>query len=231
MKPSARTESIMTIGLSEPLQAPTASPTAGPPRDGAPAAPLPIYRLNVEQYHKMIEVGVFTSDDRVELLEGLLVSTTPKNQPHSIAAGSIGDALIRIIPAGWYVAREEPLRARDDSEPEPDVMVVRGSRNDYPVSPPRGTDLALFVEVADSSLARDKTEKKRIYAEAGIPNYWLVNLLERRIELYTDPTGPGNWPDYRRRADHAPGTDLPITIEGHVVGSLAVTDVLPKEGT
>ena len=155
---------------------------------------VPVYGLNVAQYRRMIDVGILTDDDRIELLEGWLVPKMTKKQPHSISSGSVNDVLVRIVPVGWYVAREEPFTASDISAPEPDVMVVRGARNDYPEDARGARDVALVVEVADATLPKDRVMKKRIYARAAVPIYWLVNLPARRIEVYTDPTGPADRP-------------------------------------
>jgi Uma2 family endonuclease len=215
----------MATGIEEPAQK---------TRKPGPAAPVTaestreFYRLSVAQYHAMARAGILNCDDRVELLFGWLVTKMTKRQSHNISAGHVSDALIRVIPAGWYVAREEPLWASDDSEPEPDVMIVRGDRDDYPEDPPRGEHIALVVEVADSSLSRDKLDKKRVYAAAKIPVYWLVNLVERRIEVYTDPTGPGEWPDYRIRSDFGPETGVPVVLDGREIGRLNVGGLLPK---
>ncbi len=207
------------------VQPPTRSATL-------PATPptLPIYRLSVDQYHRMARAGILGEDDRVELLGGYLVPKMTKHQPHHIASGSVNDLLFRLVPPGWYVARGEPLTAADDSEPEPDLMIVRGQRDDYPENPPHGPDVALVVEVADASLARDKAEQKSIYAASGIPFYWLMNLLARRIEVYSDPTGPADWPDYRMRTDHGPDDSVALVLDGREITRLDVRDVLPRQG-
>jgi Uma2 family endonuclease len=215
----------MTVALADP--APTALAAELPARPVLLWDP-PLSRLSVAQYHQMIEQNPLTPKDRVELLLGLLVHEMPEKQPYNTTSGKFGDGLIRLLPPGWYVAREEAVWAANDSEPEPDVTVVRGSRNDYPDTPPQGRDVARVV--ADSSLACDKSEKKRIYAAAGIPYYWLANLPERRIEVYSDSIGPEQWPDYRRRTDHAPGDVVPVVLDGVEVGWLAVRELLPIEG-
>ena len=87
-----------------------------------------------------------------------------------------------------------------------------------------------MVEVADVSLRRDRSIKKQVYARAGIPVYWIVNLPERRIEVYADPTGPGENPDYRRHEDYAAGAEVPVLIEGRQVGRVPVAALLPANG-
>ena len=182
--------------------------------------------LSVEQYHEMARAGILTRDDRVELLEGWLVAKMTKHPPHVIATGLINDALRGCVPDGWYVSQEGPVTTQD-SEPEPDLSVVRGTRRDYPDRHPGPQDVALVVEVADSSLPRDRTLKKGLYARARFPVYWLVNLPETRIEVYTDPTGLAPQADYRQRQDYGPSDAVPLVIDGREVGHLAVRDLLP----
>jgi Uma2 family endonuclease len=186
----------------------------------------PIYRLSVEQYHRMIESGIIDEDDPVELLEGWLVQKMGKNPPHSFSTRQLRRALERVTPAGWYVDSQEPVTG-DNSEPEPDARVVRGDPRDYLQRHPGPAETPLVAEVADSSLGRDRGVKKRIYARAGILVYWIVNLVDKQIEVYTDPTGPAEKPEYRQRQDYQPGDEVPVVIDGREVGRLAVSEVLP----
>jgi Uma2 family endonuclease len=186
----------------------------------------PIWRLTVEQYHNMIHTGILTEDDPVELLEGWLISKMPKNPPHRATTRLIRKALEQIVPAGWYVDSQEPITLAD-SEPELDVMVVRGQTRDYLDRHPGVSDLALVVEVADMTLRRDRTAKKRLYARAGIPVYWVVNLPDKRVEVYSDPSGPADRPDYRQQQNYGSGDTIPLLIEGVEIGRLAVSELLP----
>lgn len=185
-----------------------------------------IWRLSVEQYHEMIRAGILTDDDPVELLEGWLVVKMPKNPPHRLATQLTRAALERLLPAGWFVDAQEPITT-ETSEPEPDVMLVRGDPRQYGDRHPGAQDLALVVEVAETSLTRDRGMKKRLYARTKIPVYWIVNLVDGWIEVYTDPTGPAAEPDYRQHRDYGPADELPVVIEGKEVGRLAVRDLLP----
>src|SRR5207253_2718120 len=108
------------------------------------------------------------------------------------------DALAPLLPAGWHIISQEPITTAD-SEPEPDIGAIRGKRRDYVESHPRPKDVGMIVEVADATLARDRGVKKTIYARAGIPIYWIVNLIDRCVEIYSDPTGPAKKPDYRHK--------------------------------
>ncbi len=149
----------------------------------------PLFRLSVDQYHEMTRHGILTEDDEVELLDGLLVAKMTKNTAHHVAKLLVQSALAKVIPEGWYVDSQDAITLAT-SEPEPDAMVVRGQPRDYLAHHPLPGDLALVVEVADSSLHHDRGFKKAIYAASAIPVYWIINLVDRRVEVYTDPTSP-----------------------------------------
>jgi Uma2 family endonuclease len=186
----------------------------------------PIFRLSVEQYHDMIRAGILTEDDPVELLEGWLVTKMAKNPPHCLATELTREALGRLVPPGWFVNGQNPITT-DTSEPEPDVAVVRGDRRQYQDRHPSPQDLALVTEVADTSLQRDRGSKKRIYARAGVPVYWIVNLTENQVEVYTAPSGPAERPDYGQRHNYGPSDEVPVVIDGREVGRIPVHDLLP----
>ena len=184
-----------------------------------------IWRLTVRQYHEMVRRGILTDDDPVELLQGLLVTKMPKNPPHRMATKLLRDALSAVLPGSWYVDSQEPITT-EDSEPEPDVVVVRGSTRDYADRHPGPADVALVAEIADATLERDRSAKKQVYAKAGIATYWIVNLVDRRLEVYTEPTGAAP-PDYRVKRDYGPGDEVPIVIGEQVHGLIRVAGLLP----
>lgn len=188
--------------------------------------PEPIERLTVNQYHEMVRNGILTEDNRVELLEGWLVRKMTKRPPHTIATDQVRDFLARLFAVDAAVRAQEPITT-EDSEPEPDVGVARGKKRDYLARHPLASEVLIIVEVADASLSRDRTLKKVIYARARIPVYWIVNLIDRQIEVYTDPTGPAEEPTYRQRQDYLPGDSVPVIVDGQEVGWLAVSDLLP----
>jgi hypothetical protein len=185
-----------------------------------------IWRLSVEQYHEMIRTGILTSDDPVELLEGWLIYKMPKNPRHSVTTRLARRALEAIMPAGWYVDTQEPITL-DDSEPESDVMLVRGEAGHYLDHHPGPDELALVVEVAETTLERDRGLKKRLYARVGIVFYWIINLRERTVEVYTDPSGSVDEPDYRQRLDYGLKDSAPVVIEGREVGRVVVHELFP----
>jgi Uma2 family endonuclease len=179
--------------------------------------------MSVEQYEAMARAGILTERDRVELVHGLLVNKMTKNPPHSVAARAVADALGRLIPEGYFVTREDPVRVSGDSEPEPDAAVVRGASRDFSTRHPAAADVPLVVEVADWSLAFDRSEKLAVYAEGGIPQYWIVNLIDGRLEVHSDPEGR----TYRSLRSLGSGEILPLAIDGRDLGAIDVSDLLP----
>ncbi len=186
----------------------------------------PIKRFSVDQYHAIINAGVFDDDDSIELLEGWLVEKMPKKPPHSVATGLVSDAMGPLLPSGWHLICQEPITTAD-SEPEPDIAAVRGKRRDYNDTHPQPKDVGLIVEVADATLARDRGVKKTIYARAGIPIYWIVNLMDRCVEVYTEPTGPGKKPDYRHKQVFGQKESVPFVLDAKETGRLKVKLFLP----
>jgi Uma2 family endonuclease len=186
----------------------------------------PIWQLSVGQYRQMVRNGILTDDDPVELLEGLLIPKMPKNPPHRLANELARDALARLVPAGWHINMQEPITTAD-SEPEPDLAIVRGERRQYGDRHPGAAEIAVVIEVADATLLRDRKLKKRLYARAGIPVYWIINLPENQIEIYTLPSSGAEEPDYQWRQDYSSIDEAPLVIDGQEVGRLAALEVLP----
>ena len=187
-----------------------------------PFSAAELYRMNVREYERLVSIGAL-DDPRIELIDGYLVRKMGKNPPHvwSVDAAEIG--LHSLLPAGWIVRRESPVRIPEFDEPEPDVAVVRGTREDYKTRHPAPSDIGLLVEVAESSLDRDRGEKRHAYARSGIPIYWIVNLIDERVEVYSDPAIAG----YQTRQDYLRGSEVPIILDGIVHGHLRVDDLLP----
>jgi hypothetical protein len=187
---------------------------------------VPVRRLTVEEYHGMIAAGILKADERIELLEGLLVPKMTRHPPHDLTLGLLEDMLIPCLPAGWFHRGQSAITTAD-SEPEPDGAVCRGRRRDFDTRHPRAEDTGLAIEVADSSLEQDRTIKLRIYARSRIPIYWIVNIPERQIEVYSQPTGPTADPTYLHRQDYRPGDSVPLVLDGREVARIAVADLLP----
>lgn len=136
------------------------------------------------EYERLVDLGAFRPGERLELVGGALVVREPQGGPHATAVGLAEDALRAAFGAGWTVRAQSPIALDEDSEPEPDIAVVPGTRRDYRrAHPPHPV---LIVEVADSSLEFDRGEKASLYARARITDYWIVNLVEHVLEVYRD---------------------------------------------
>jgi Uma2 family endonuclease len=184
------------------------------------------WRISVDRYHEMIQKGLLTTNDRLELLEGFLIEKMTVNPPHAFATATISEVFARLLTDGRFVNSQQPITMQD-SEPEPDVFIVRGKRRDFVQSHPAPKDVALLVEVSDATLQQDQTWKKRIYARAGIPVYWIVNLPERQIEVYTEPLSASSSPTYRHLAIYREEDEIPLVVDGVETAVIPVRDLLP----
>jgi Uma2 family endonuclease len=188
-------------------------------------------RLQIKQwtrveYEHLVEKGVFTPGDRVELIDGLLVVAEPQSSAHYTAIKLVERALARAFGEGWTIRSQGPIALDDASEPEPDVAVVRGDIRAYAEAHP--ADPVLVVEVASTSLAFDREHKSSLYARAGRPEYWVVNLVDRVLEVRRDPAPAAGTPygwDYRVVDVLGPdGGTSPLAAPG---ARITVADLLP----
>jgi hypothetical protein len=187
--------------------------------------PFQVRRFTVDEYHRMIQAKVLAEDDRVELLEGWIVAKMPHNPTHDATIDQTHEVLRPQLPAGWRI-RIQSAVTTDDSEPEPDLVVVLGPASRYSARHPGPRDVALVVEVADSSLAYDREVKARLYARAQIATYWIMNLVDLQVEVYGDPSGPTANPGYRQHQTYRAGDVVPLVIAGQSLGPIAVRDFL-----
>jgi Uma2 family endonuclease len=197
--------------------------TTAPTRSSSDWIPKPLARLTLDQYEAMVDSGVFSKRDRFQLINGLLVAKVSKSPPHVLSAKNVRDELQRLIPSGSDFRLEDPVRLPPRSEPEPDVSMARGDKRDYATRHPEPADLALVVEIAESSLLEDR-KLARVYGSAGIPVYWIVNLKARQVEVYTLKRGGG----YGKPRIFKSGQSVPVMIAGVNVGQIAVADILPQ---
>jgi hypothetical protein len=173
----------------------------------------------------MIETSVLTEDDRVELLEGWIVTKMPHNPRHDAVVSILHRKLRAVLPAERIVRVQSAITLAD-SESEPGLAIARGSEERYLAAPPAPNDLALVIEVSDSTLESDRVNKARLYARARIAVYWIINLPEAKVEVRTRPRA-GKAPAYHQRRDYAAGESVPLVIAGTVVGSIAARELLP----
>src|SRR5689334_18434447 len=190
------------------------------------AARPTLYRWTRRQYARLIDRGILDEDDPIELLDGLLLVKEPQSSPHRTAVGLVAKALERAFGDGWFVQVQSPIGLDFRSEPEPDVCVVRGSLRDYVDAHP--THPALIVEVALSGLAVARGRKASGYARGGIADYWIVDLIDRVLEVYRQPARPG---PARRSWGYAAietfAADAVVTPLATPTACIRVADLLP----
>jgi Uma2 family endonuclease len=183
-------------------------------------------RWTRHEYERLVETDILGPDDKIELLEGQLVVREPQHSPHATATRLVQEALRAAFGPGWDVRAGLPLALGRFSEPEPDVSVVRGSPRDFRDAHPM--EAVLVVEVAKASLRLDRSRKARVYARAGVPDYWIVNLVTGVLEVYREPVlidpARRRW-EYRMVRSLGPGEFISPLAAPHA--SIAVADLLP----
>jgi len=147
--------------------------------------PVRTRRWTRAEYDRLIDIGLFLPGEPLELLGGELVVSEPQGSAHYTAIGLVEDALRAALGPGWLVRSQGPIELDDESEPEPDIAVMRGDRRSYSHRHPSRP--ALVLEVAESSLAFDREHKGSLYARARLDDYWIVNLVDRVVEIYRRP--------------------------------------------
>src|SRR4051812_35636091 len=185
--------------------------------------PSSLYRMTLEKYESLIDWGFFGKRDDVHLINGYLVNRMPESPLHGAVCEAIRLAIEAILLAAWHTRSEKGLRIPSQvSVPRPDLVIVRGTPRDYLARYPEPADTALVVEVSCTSLDEDRAMAD-IYAAGGIPVYWLVNLVDGQVEVYSDP-GPDG---YRTHEVLASGHALHVVVHGVEIGEIAVADILP----
>lgn len=201
---------------------------ASAPVDLANVTGLSMHRFTVEEYHRMIETGIVNEDDRVELLQGWIVTKMPHNPPHDGMIDIVIGELTPCLPPLRY-PRVQSAITTEDSEPEPDIAVVRGPRGRYKKAHPRPADIGLLIEVAESTLSQDRNFKAALYAQAGIAPYWIVNLVDHCVEVYTAPSGPGPQPGYQQIRKYSRAESIPVILDGQEIGQISVGRLFDDE--
>jgi Uma2 family endonuclease len=188
------------------------------------SSPPPFRRITVDEYERITEAGALEDPSRVELIDGSMVEKMAKNTAHRYTTKETLKALDSRLPAGWTSQKEEPVRIPPYDEPEPDVAIIRGTDADYEFRLPRAADVALLVEVSETTLSQDRGKELSSYAKARIPVYWIINLLDRQVEVYSRPGKTG----YRSHETFTPGQQIPVTIGGQELPPIAVDSLLPR---
>jgi Uma2 family endonuclease len=183
-------------------------------------------RWTRREYDQLIHYGVLDEDEPIELLDGALLFKEPQSSPHSVAVVLIADVLRKTFGEGWFVLVQSPVALGKRSEPEPDVCVIAGSPRDYVHAHPKHP--ALIVEVAYSGLRLARGRKAMVYARAGVADYWIVNLVDRVLEVRREPARPG---PARHRWGYASITVLDagaaIAALGAPASPITIADLLP----
>ncbi|MEA5525006.1 Uma2 family endonuclease [Nodularia spumigena] len=144
-------------------------------------------RFTIDEYHRLIELGLLTEGERIELIRGELMQMTAKGRVHTVCSSILCRQLDRLLGDRAVIRGQDPITLPNQSEPEPDIVIARGKDEDYLVHHPYPEDIVLVIEISDSTLIYDQTKKLSLYAEVGIVNYWIVNLPARQLERYNQP--------------------------------------------
>jgi Uma2 family endonuclease len=174
----------------------------------------------------LIEIGVLTEDDNLELLEGYLVHKMSRNPPHDSTLTRLSKRFFQIISDARQV-RIQMAITLSSSEPEPDLVIARGTESSFDHHHPVPEEIDLVVEVSDSTLDSDRVDKQRIYARASLPIYWIVNLIDRQIEVYTQPSGNVAHPTYTHQQIYRVGDSIPVILNGTNIAQIVVQELLP----
>ena len=182
-----------------------------------------LYRISVDLYQYLIELGRIGEDDRVELLDGVIVKKMTRNPPHLLCVDLCRKEVEQISRDGFWLRSEGPLRIPPVDMPEPDLAVHRGNLRDYANRLPTSTDTVLVIEVADTSLARDRGLKRDLYARAGIPTYWIVDLNNRCVEVFEKPKAGA----YSSMMVVPEEDAVELIVDGRLWGRIDVAAILP----
>ncbi|MFT5168847.1 MAG: Uma2 family endonuclease [Saprospiraceae bacterium] len=143
--------------------------------------------FTVEEYHKLADVSILTEDDRVELINGEIITRSPINSTHAGTVTSLLESLFPILIKKATILCQSPIVIPSGSEPEPDIVVTRYKTDSYRSAHPSPKDIFFVIEVSDSTLEKDREVKHPLYASAEIPEYWIINLIDQQIEIHRQP--------------------------------------------
>jgi Uma2 family endonuclease len=144
-------------------------------------------RFTIDEYHRLADLGFFTEDDRVELIRGEIMQMAAKGTPHTVCCSNLIGELAGLVRSQSTLRCQDPIILPSNSEPEPDFVIVIKKADNYLSSHPKPSDILLVIEIADSNLKYDQEVKVPLYAEAGISDYWIFNLVENHLETYSEP--------------------------------------------
>jgi Uma2 family endonuclease len=205
----------MTMSTITPMQpvTPPACPAAAPFTD--------VYRMDIDEFELIADL---LKAERVELIDGFIVERGAMDPPHVLSSEKLRRKLDRLMPGGWFVREDKPIQVHRTDEPVPDLAVVEGDPDTYENRHPTPADVAIVIEISGATLTKDLGEKQVNYARGGISVYWIVNLIDCQVEVYTDP----NSDSYSSCIILKPGQSVPVVIAGVEVGQIAVAEILPR---
>ena len=185
--------------------------------------PYWLRQFSVAEYHTMIESGVFASNNRVELLEGWVVNKMSHKPPHASSLTRVVNRVGKFRPDNWTMRVQLPITL-SDSESEPDITLSRGNEEIYDTRHPEPGDIGVLMEVGDSSVMDDRRYKGELYAKAKIPEFWLINLVARKVEVYTKPRGG----KYQKKAEYTEKDAVPLILDGAKIAEIPVSELIAK---
>ena len=179
-----------------------------------------LFQFTVQQFHEMMDKGILSAKDRVELVNGLVVRKSSQNTPHASMVEDFYMQLAKQIVPGWKIRSQLPITLVS-GEPEPDFAIIRGRRKSNDKCHPTVSECGIVMEVSDSTLRYDRNEKGPFYSAAGIPEYWIINLEEGVVEVYTHPTPDG----YDQVQVFRPGECVPFILDAQLITTFSVTEL------
>lgn len=168
-------------------------------------------RFTIAEYHRLAELGFFEENDRFELIKGEIIQMAAKGTPHSVCSTRLYRELFKLLVEEAILRGQEPIIIPDDSEPEPDLVIVRNRPDDYLEAHPSPSDVLLVIEISNSTLKYDQDVKLSVYSEAGISDYWIFNLVDNYLEFYSEPYKDlqGKY-GYRRKLIYLPNESVSL---------------------
>ncbi|MDJ0650282.1 MAG: Uma2 family endonuclease [Xenococcaceae cyanobacterium MO_188.B19] len=168
-------------------------------------------KFTIDEYHQLIDLGFFTENDKIELIRGDIIDMAPKRTAHSVCNSLLWKQLYELIGKQVEIRVQEPIILLANSEPEPDVVIANKKEDNYLSAHPTVADIILLIEISDSTLQYDRETKLPLYAEAGINNYWIVNLVDNHLEVYTNSFSDNqNKFGYRNKSIVLPNENIEI---------------------
>ena len=184
-------------------------------------------KFSIDEYHKLVDLGFFTENDRIELIRGEIIDMAPKRTPHSVCNSLLWQQLYESIGKQAEIRVQEPIILSSNSEPEPDLVIAKKKPDNYLSAHPTVEDIILVIEISDSTLQYDRETKLSLYAEVGINNYWIFNLVDNRLESYSQPFADTQGKsDYRTKNIFLPNEKIVVPSFDKV--SLELASVFPK---